>query len=84
MNNCLVWALPRWLRNYMQGEALVIRKSKHSLVPHFMRAPCIHGLQVQEYVPVSPVVKPVPVKAALFPGVVKHGPATCLCEDCRA
>lgn len=83
MNNCLAWALPRWLRNYLRGEALIIRKSKYSVFPHIMRAPCIKGTKVIEYVPLKPVTKALPVYAILFRGEVRQGRATCVCERCK-
>ena len=83
MNNCLAWSLPRWLRNYLRGEALIIRRSKHNVFPHVMRARCIKGVEVIEYVPLDPSTKPLPVHALLFRGEVRSGPATCVCERCK-
>lgn len=85
MNNCLLWALPRWLRNYLRGEALVIRKSAHTWVPHFMRASCIGSLMVSEYVPpktLTGVLRWIPIHALFFRGTVRHGPADCICKRC--
>lgn len=87
-NNCLFWALPRWLRNYLAGEALVIRRSTFTWVPHFMRAPCIKDLYVEEYIPEQHPRKRLlrwfPIQASVFRGLVREGAATCLCASCRA
>ena len=87
-NNCLFWALPRWLKNYLAGEALVIRRSTFTWVPHFMRASCVKGLHVEEYIPErhpqKRVMRWLPIQAVLFKGRVRGGEATCLCASCRA
>ena len=87
-SNCLFWALPRWLKNYLAGEALVIRRSTFTWVPHFMRAPCISGLQIEEFTPQqypdSTLKRAVPVQAIVFKGKVRAGDAECWCLTCRA
>ena len=83
MNNCLAWAVPRWLRNYLRGEALIIRRSQYNVFPHFMRAPCIRDVEVIEYVPLRPSTKRLPLHAILFAGEIHRGQATCVCEDCK-
>lgn len=87
LSNCLFWALPRWLKNYLAGEALVIRRSKHTWIPHFMVTRCIKYLLVQEYIPLkypkTKWLKWFPVQAIVFSGWERDGPADCMCEECR-
>lgn len=87
LSNCLLWAIPRWLRNYWAGEALVIRRSTYTWAPHVMRAPCIDGLLVLEFMPrkypASRIARWLPFQAILFSGDAREGSAICWCETCR-
>lgn len=86
-SNCIIWAIPRWLRGYLRGQALVIRRSAHTWVPHCSIAKCIKDLIVEEYipqrVPQSKWLRWFPVQAILFKGLVRRGEARCMCDDCR-
>ena len=73
-SNCLIVALALWQRH---GGYVVIRRSRHTWVPHFMWTKSIEGLEVIEYKPVKPhrgrLFKLLPVRAILFRGRMRRG-----------
>lgn len=84
--NCWAWAIPKWLKDYFRGDALVIRKSAITWVPHAMRARCIKGLQIEEFIPEhfpnTKIGRMFPVQSICFKGRVRNGQAMCLCPEC--
>jgi hypothetical protein len=73
-SNCLIFALMLWRR---QGGYLIVRKSRHTWVPHFMWARSIEGLDIVEYKPVNPkrgrLFRLFPLHVILFRGRVRRG-----------
>jgi hypothetical protein len=73
-SNCLIFALMLWRR---QGGYLIVRKSRTTWVPHFMRAKTIEGLDIVEYKPVNPktgrLFRLFPLHVLLFRGRVRRG-----------
>lgn len=73
-SNCLIVSLLLWRRH---GGYLIVRRSRHTWVPHFMWTKSIEGLEVIEYKPVAPhrgwLFWLLPVRAILFRGRLRRG-----------
>ncbi len=73
-SNCLIVALILWWRS---GGYVIVRRSRHTWVPHFMWAKSIEKLEVVEYKPVTPrhgfFYKLLPIHVILFRGRLRRG-----------
>lgn len=68
MSNCLVYALRRWIRD---GGYLIVRRSRWGWWPHFLWAPTLGDLEVEQYAPRQSQRRLCP--PLLFRGRVKVG-----------
>ena len=71
-SNCLFYALRQWRHH---GGYIIIRKSRHLWIPHFLWAPPggLDSAEVRHFVPVNPSSNPWMLWRALrFEGVVKN------------
>jgi hypothetical protein len=77
LNNCLFWALRRWWQYGTAHSYLIIRKSRHTWLPHVMWTKSIDDVYVEEYKPVDPaqgkLFRRFPFPALMFRGRVRRG-----------
>lgn len=76
-SNCLIFALWLWFQNGTGTSYLIIRKSRHTWLPHVMWSPSIEQTYVVEYKPVDPAqgkwFRAFPVPAVFFEGRIRKG-----------
>ena len=76
-SNCLFWALRRWFGAGTADSYLIIRKSRHTWLPHIMWAPSIAEIYVEEFKPLDPrqgkLFRAFPFPAVMFRGRVRRG-----------
>ena len=76
-SNCLFWALRRWFRAGTSDSYLIIRKSRHTWLPHVMWTRSIADVYVEEFKPVDPAqgkfFRTVPLPALMFRGRERTG-----------
>jgi len=72
--NCWAFACPKWLRCGTADSYLIVRKSKHTFVPHVFFTASIKGLVVEELKPLRPKrgLRGL-IHAFWFNGVIKKG-----------